>query len=147
MKPIHLFLFLCLLSVACISCSNDADDTPELPAAASAFIGQWFPGAGIVESSPTEALLSNGTVLRFNDAGEWRYIRAGEGATLPAGILPEKAGAYLAEHYARASILLLERDSRELQVGLDTECKVVFSLGAWSVEVLDWVEVDVDIEL
>ena len=147
MKPIHLFLFLCLLSVACVACNKDTDDAPELPAAASAFISQWFPGQDIAESSPTEALLNNGTVLRFDDAGEWRYIRAGEGATLPAGILPESAGSYLAEHYARASILLLERDSRELQVGLDTECKVVFSLAGIYITVLDWVEVDVDIEL
>lgn len=70
MKPIHLFLFLCLLSVACVAYSKDADDTHELPAAASAFIGRWFPNQEITKYTPTEALLSDGTVLRFNDAGE-----------------------------------------------------------------------------
>lgn len=77
----------------------------------------------------------------------FRYYKLKEDVTLPADILPESVNDYLAEHYSRASIVLLQRDSRELQVGLDENCKVVFSLEEWSVEVLDWVEVDVDIEL
>lgn len=148
MNPLHLLTTLCLLSFACFSCGGDMDGAEDgLSASAVAFIELWFPERNVLESTSREALLDDGTRLCFDDRGEWVYIRAGERVALPSGIVSGAVAGYLAEHCGQSGILLLRRDSRGLEVGLDAGCLAVFSPEGLFLELRAWHVVDHDVGL
>lgn len=127
-----------LLLSSC-TCKGESQ-IPVCPAAVGRFAEEWFPDAQIVElRTDTEGifvLLSDETSLTFDAAGAWLSAE-NRSRALPAGLVAEPVGRYLAEHYPDASVLRLDY-SDGCKAGLDNGLLLVFGADMTFVEVLDW---------
>ena len=136
---IHTTVLLALFLGSCTTCGGEGDSV-EPAVIARYFIEEWFPDAQIVElRTDTEGilvLLSDETRLTFDAAGAWLSAE-NRSRALPAGLVAEPVGRYLAEHYPDASVLRLDY-SDGCKAGLDNGLLLVFGADMMFVEVLDW---------
>ena len=106
-----------------------------LPAPAKAFIAEHFGGKTITgvkvdrdgRSVSYDVILSDGTKLEFDQAGEWEEVNTRTYA-VPAAIIPVQIRNYVAPKYPGAYIVRIDRDSRDYEIDLSNGVEIKFDL-------------------
>ena len=138
MKHKKLTLLLCaVLSFGAIS-SAYADrvtrDMGILPTAATEFVQSHFKSDPIsyikIESklfaaSDYKVVLNSGVELKFNWEGQWKSIES-ELAGVPADLIPDIIGQYVAKNFPTAKIEKIKRDRRGYEVDLNNGIEIKF---------------------
>lgn len=113
---------------------HDKAVAPEkLPEQAQAFMNEHFAGASIAFCKQDrdflkvsyEVILTDGTKLEFRRGGEWKEIDRHH-MRIPDGILPEDVMARIIELYPDSFATKAEKDSRGLEVELDSRLDLKF---------------------
>lgn len=136
MKTIKILMLALLAVLQLTSCSSDDDDVvinpTDLPAAAQTFLNEYFNGLQVTRvekddengSDRYDVYLADGTEVEFDQSGAWTDVDCKTKA-VPAAIVPEAIGRYVADNYASLSIVQIERESYgydiELSDGLDIQ--------------------------
>lgn len=106
-----------------------------LPGAAKAFIAQHFEGRTIVSVRVDrddrrisyDVILSDGTKLEFDQAGEWKEVNTHTYA-VPAAIIPVQIHNFVTARYPGAYIFQIDRDSRDYEIDLSNGVEIKFDL-------------------
>lgn len=116
------------------SCSDDKDEPisgDALPTQAKAFIAQYFPEAKVVttykDKDDYEVVLSEGTRIDFDKAGEWTDVDAAIGKTIPSGFYPAAIDTYVAENMKGAGINEISKERTGYEVELTTGVELMFN--------------------
>ncbi|MBP5398222.1 MAG: PepSY-like domain-containing protein [Bacteroidales bacterium] len=99
--------------------SLSANDMPipvdQLPAAAQTFVTKTFPGKTIVYAEKDldyvveyEARLSDGTKVKFTEAGDWKKVDCNYQA-VPAALVPEVIATYVTTNYPGTMIVEIKK--------------------------------------
>lgn len=115
-----------------VSCRDVIITPDKLPAAAQAFIKEYFPDNAIsfakkdVEVSKTtyEVTLMDGTEINFNSKGEWDKIECRR-APVPATLVPAPIAEYVQASFPGQIITKIdkERYGYDIELGNDLELK------------------------
>ena len=142
-----LFIIATMLTIG-ISAAHADINTPisavQLPQKAQMFIKQHFPSGEIAYAkferdfpeSSYEVILSNSTKLEFNKDGEWKEVDC-KYNPVPAAIVPEAIAAFIAMHYPNATIVKIDRDSRDYEISLSNGLDLTFDLKFNLIEIDD----------
>ncbi len=118
-------LFFIMLWLTAITASAQNN----LPAQATSFIQKHYPNTSISNSKKDgnewDVYLSNGTKLEFNAQGTIKEIE-GNGALVPASVLPNNAASYLKSNYAGQTIKEIEFEDNKIEVDLANGTEVEF---------------------
>ncbi len=138
----NVLVLVALMLGCCVSC---ADNRPiaftELPKAAQSFVQQYFPASAnpafqspIVtkdtewfDDAPYEVMFTTGDKVSFTSKGAWKEF---EGRTVPVpdAIIPANIKAWVAQSYPGASIVKIDKDSRDIEIKLSNMIEVKFDL-------------------
>ena len=132
MKTIKILTMTLLFAFQAVACSGgDKVITVEaLPAAAQTLIGKYFGGKQVSlvkkdkEGLKTyyDVVMADGVKLEFDQSGAWTDVDC-KNKAVPAAIVPEAIGQYVADNYASLTIVQIERENYgydiELSNGLD----------------------------
>ena len=132
MKTIKILTMTLLFAFQAVACSGgDKVITVEaLPAAAQTLIGKNFRGKQVTlvkkdkEGLKTyyDVVMADGVKLEFDQSGAWTDVDC-KNKAVPAAIVPEAIGQYVADNYASLTIVQIERENYgydiELSNGLD----------------------------
>lgn len=127
-------LLIALVGLTAWSCSDDKDEpiaSEQLPAAAKTFIAAYFPSAKIVSSQKDkdeyEVVLSEGTRIDFDKAGEWKDVDAAPGQTIPSGFYPATIDTYISTNMEGSGINEISKEKRGYDVELVNGMDLLFS--------------------
>ncbi|WP_081968481.1 PepSY-like domain-containing protein [Porphyromonas cangingivalis] len=112
---------------------NNQPGAGQLPANAQAFIAQHFGHLSIVNVKVDrddrrisyDVILSDGTKLEFDQAGEWKEVNTRTYA-VPAAIIPAPIRQQVSDRYPYAMIIKIDRDSRDYEVKLSNGVELKF---------------------
>lgn len=130
-------LFVALLGLTFVSCSDDKDepiDYKQLPTAAQTFINTYFGDTSVVKITSDkdknkqeyEVDFANGFEVTFNKDGEWIDVDAPTGMTIPDGIAPEPIANYVSTYYPDLGINEIEKVTTGYKVDLINELELEF---------------------
>lgn len=136
-KKILYPVFLVLLPLFAISCSDDDDATAinfdDLPEQAQTFIDTYFPGASIqnVQSNPFgyggyEVDFINGAEVDFDNEGNWTSVEAAYGSAVPDGIVPLSILSYMDINFPSQYITEIEQNVWGYHVETSADLELVF---------------------
>lgn len=124
LKLLPLF-FVAVFALGATSCSDDKDEpvsSAELPVKAKEFVSTYFPTATITlttkDKDEYEVILSEGTRIDFNKAGEWKDVDAAAGKTIPSGFYPSAIDENVAEVSPEAGINEISKENYGYEVEL-----------------------------
>ena len=114
---------------------NNHPGAGQLPANAQAFIAQHFGHLSIVNVKVDrddrrisyDVILSDGTKLEFDQAGEWKEVNTHTYA-VPAAIIPVQIHSFVTARYPGAYIFQIDRDSRDYEIDLSNGVEIKFDL-------------------
>lgn len=134
MKTIKILMLALLAVLQLTSCHSDDDEVvinqTDLPTAAQTFLSDYFNGLQVTRvekdnengSDRYDVYLADGTELEFDQSGAWTDVDC-KNKAVPAAIVPEAIGKYVADNYASLKIVQIERENYgydiELSNGLD----------------------------
>lgn len=128
--------FALLLGFAYVA---SADERPielsQMPKAAQTFIANNFAGKALLYANVDreildtdyEVRLEDGTQIDFNGSGQWTKI-SNKRAGVPQSVIPANIVQYAQKSYPDATILSVERDTRNYEVKLSNGLELVFTL-------------------
>ncbi len=107
----------------------------ELPAAARQFTKKYFPNESVAYSKVErdflevqyEVMFSNGSKVEFLKNGEWKDVDC-KYNSVPAELVPAQIAAYVDKNYKGASIVQIDRDTRDYEVKLSNGLELTFDL-------------------
>ncbi len=130
-----IFLLVCLFSIQTMAFADS--DKPiqigQLPTKAQQFISTHFKAhkvalakmeSGLFHKS-YDVIFTNGEKLEFDSSGNWTEVKC-EKTKVPAAVIPSAIASYVKENYPEASILKIERDSREYEIELSNRLEITF---------------------
>lgn len=127
-------LLMTVLTTALWSCDDDNDEvitSNELPVQAKTFITQYFPTAKVVtaqkDKDEYDVVLSDGTKIEFDRAGEWQDVDAPMGVTIPTGFYPAAIDTYLTDNLITAGINEISKEKGGYEIELTTGTELHFS--------------------
>lgn len=131
-----LILMLAII-VASISATTHADtliNKSELPKSAQTFLTKHFPGDNIKKAKKEqgrrgmeyEVDLQSGAEIDFRDNGDWKEIKAAQGAAVPQAIIPAAIVKYVSTNFKGQNIVEIsrKRGGYEVELSNGTELKL-----------------------
>ena len=138
MKTIKILMLLLMAVLQLTSCHSDDDDEvvinqTDLPSVAQAFLNNYFNGLQVkrVEketekgANKYEVFLADGTEVEFDQSGAWTSVDC-KSKAVPAAIVPEAIGRYVAENYPNLAIVQIERESYGYEIELSNDLDIQF---------------------
>lgn len=132
-KFLPMFLLAVVGSMMLYSC-DDKDEpisSDSLPTQAKTFLQQYYPAATVVSTTKDkddyEVILSEGTRIDFNKAGEWTDVDAAIGKTIPSGFYPAGIDTYVSTNFQGIGINEISKETRGYDVELVTGTELMFS--------------------
>lgn len=124
-------VIVALASATMVSCKDKIIPADKLPAAAQAFIKEYFPDTAISYAKKDydfkttyEAVLQNGAEIEFNKKGEWDKIDC-KRAAVPAALIPAAISDYVNARFPGQAIVKIDKESygHEIELSSDLELK------------------------
>ena len=72
-----------------------------------------------------EVFLADGTEVEFDQSGAWTSVDC-KSKAVPAAIVPEAIGRYVAENYPNLAIVQIERESYGYEIELSNDLDIQF---------------------
>ena len=119
-----------LMSGANAQRKKQAINPDNLPAAATELIQKHWPSCAVdlafVENKEFEALLSDGTIIEFDNKGVWKEMKCTEG--LPVTLVPVYITRYVVNRYPKQLIIDCEKMRGGYEVTLTNGLEIQFDL-------------------
>ncbi len=138
----YFFVFAVFVLGCCGSCADNRPITfNELPKAAQNFVHQYFPVSAnqafqspIVtkdtewfDDAPYEVMFITGDKVSFTSKGAWKEFE-GRTVAVPDAIIPANIKAWVTQSYPGASIVKIDKDSRDIEIKLSNMVEAKFDL-------------------
>ena len=136
MKKLLLALAVAVAAVGGMRAADTyAHDASALPKAAQTLLATHFKGTVSVVKiekdfgrvSEYEAVLSDGTEVSFDAAGNWENIEVGHASEVPAAMIPQGVRDYVAANHKGERVVGIERERRGYDVELSNGVDMRFS--------------------
>ena len=146
MKKLIILTVISLIFGVSTACAGD--DRPinvsQLPQKSRQFIEQHFPNEKIAYAKMErdfldtnyEVVFTGGSKIEFRKDGEWKEVDC-KFATVPTAIIPKQILEFVTTNYEGASIIEIDRDSRDYEVKLTNGLELTFDLKFNLIEIDD----------
>ncbi len=127
MKKFIIAMLIMLTGVAAASARDSySRDIKVLPAAAQNFIARNFKAkvnlikidSGTFSSTDYDVILTDGSEIDFDSAGNWKDIEVGRSAKVPDAAVPEATRRYVKQNHPKAKIVGIERSRSGFKIEL-----------------------------
>lgn len=138
MKRFSILATLLLLLTAIAYAGNDriTKDVSVLPASGRQFLSEHFASIPVshikiekelMRVDSYDVILTDGTKVEFNRNGKWEEVKRNK-AAIPTAIIPVSIRKYVKQHYPKAKIIGISRDSRDYEIDLNNQLELKFDL-------------------
>ena len=143
-----LIIFAVVSLIFSVATARADDDRPinvnQLPQKSQQFIKQHFPSEKVAYAkierdflkTNYEVVFTNGSKIEFRKDGEWEEVDC-KYTKVPDAIIPPKIKEFVTTNYEGATIIKIERDSRDYEVKLTNGLELTFDLKFNLIEIDD----------
>lgn len=133
-----LIILISVFTVGVFAAYADNDkpiNVNQLPAASQQFINKYFPDSKVALAKMEknfmnvsyDVVMTDGVKLEFDKKGEWKEVDC-KYSSVPQGIVPAQIVSKVMDLYPDATIVKIDRDSKDYEIELNNGYDLTFDL-------------------
>lgn len=135
MKKLIIILLAGLAAVATVRAADEYTQDPNmLPAKARTMLSKNFKSKiNVIKIDKTlghtndyEVVMTDGTVVEFNNKGDWKEIEVGRDKSVPDAMIPPEIRSYVKQYQKRERIIGIEKDRKGYEITLANGVEMKF---------------------
>lgn len=135
MKKLLTTLLIGLAAIATVRAADEySQDANVLPAKARTMLSKNFKAKiNVIKIDKTlghindyEVVLTDGTVVEFNNKGDWKEVEVGRDKAVPAAMVPREITTYVKQYQKGERIIGIEKDRKGYDITLANGVEMEF---------------------
>ena len=131
-----LFVAISLLLSKSVMATENIIDSSQLPKKVVQFIQKYYSKEkmsiinfekNFFSGDEYEVILTNGTLIEFNEDGEWKDIECKNSNIVHMEIIDKRITEVIKKKFPSNNVIKIERSSRDTEIELDNDIELIFN--------------------